>query len=360
MNKHLLFALLSLCIGISLSGIAAYYSVIGLSKIFAGASFQVILMASFMEAGKILVATLLHNYWNELKVKIKVYLALSVMILMVITSAGIYGLLSSAYQESYSGEKILNRNISLIEIKIQNFNEIKKDLSVEKEKISDDISSLRSSLGNNVIKYTDRETGEEVITTSSSNRKVYVKELNEASQRRDQINNKLISVNDSIGKWEIEKIELENSSDLSSELLPLKYISKISGWEMDYVVNIFLLLLIIVFDPLAIALIISANILFVMSNKKTKTIINDKVSIEPTDNDNGIYEIDEDENITDHFEDEIIEDQVNGDEEEDILSKYSEELENLRERGTSNRRGLTKNQVKNMSHQEAERYLKGE
>jgi len=348
--KKYIFALLSLCIGISLSTIAAYYSVIGLSKIFAGASFQVILMASFMEAGKITVATLLHNYWDNIEWKIKTYLTISVIILMVITSAGIYGLLSSAYQESYSEEKISERNISLIDSKIQNLSEIKKDLTYEKDNLSKDISTLRNSLGNNIIKYTD-DDGNEVVTTSVSNRKVYVEQLNEATSRRDKINKELLTINDSIGNWEIEKINIKNSSEISSELLPLKYISKVSGLDMDYVANLFLILLIIVFDPLAIALILSANVLFKLKNKDKHL---DKPSTE--------LKVEEDpiENFSDKHEDQNKnkkedtlkkEEKTNDKVTDDMLEEYAKDLKRRY-------KGLIKTQIKNMSHQEISNRMK--
>ena len=85
---------------LSVSASAAFYSVSGLSKLFAGASTQVIIMAGSLEFAKLVVASLLYQYWNTINSFLRTYLSIAVFILMVITSGGIYGFLSGAYQET--------------------------------------------------------------------------------------------------------------------------------------------------------------------------------------------------------------------------------------------------------------------
>ena len=99
MKNKLLPYLIALS-ALSVSASAAFYSVYGLSMLFAGASLQVIIMASALEASKLVVASLLYQYWDELNKFIKIYLTIAVFILMAITSGGIYGFLSGAYQET--------------------------------------------------------------------------------------------------------------------------------------------------------------------------------------------------------------------------------------------------------------------
>lgn len=277
--KNKIFGVISLLVAIALSSTAAFYSVIGLSTIFSAAATQVIIMAGIMEFGKIIVTTLLHNYWDKIEWKIKTYLTISVLILMIITSAGIYGLLSSAYQETALKDSINERKIELVESKIERYREKKIDLISEKNIIDSDISNLRNSLGNNVIRYTDNE-GNQVVSTSSSNRKAYQKQLEIANSRKDEIVTDINITNDSIAALDIKLIEIKNSSEVSSELLPLKYLAKVSGLEMDRVVNLFIILLIIVFDPLAIALLLSANIIFGLGSRKIKPEIEEE-TIEP-------------------------------------------------------------------------------
>ena len=99
MKKYIFPSVIALS-ALSVSASAAFYSVFGLSKLFAGASLEVIIMAGSLEAAKLVVASLLYQYWNDINKWLKYYLTLSVFILMIITSGGIYGFLSGAFQET--------------------------------------------------------------------------------------------------------------------------------------------------------------------------------------------------------------------------------------------------------------------
>jgi hypothetical protein len=98
MNKKLLPWFITFC-ALGLAITAGYYSVIGLSKLFAGTAIAVIIMASFLELSKLVIATLLHSYWSELNKLYKFYLIISLVILSILTSAGIYGMLSSVIKK---------------------------------------------------------------------------------------------------------------------------------------------------------------------------------------------------------------------------------------------------------------------
>ena len=87
---------------LSVSASAAFYSVSGLSKLFAGASFEVMVMAGSLEVAKLVVASLLYQYWDTINKGLRAYLSIATIILVLITSMGIYGFLSAAYQETYS------------------------------------------------------------------------------------------------------------------------------------------------------------------------------------------------------------------------------------------------------------------
>lgn len=264
---------------LSVSGSAAFYSVYGLSKLFAGASTQVIIMASSLELAKLVIATLLHSYWNSLNVLLKTYLTIATVTLVLITSAGIYGFLSNAYQLTANQDKIVTRGIELVDTKQKVFETSKNEFVAEKETVVKSIVDLRNSLANpGQVQFVDRKTGKVVTSTSNNQqaRKALEKQLDDAIKRRDELTQKIQIASDSIGKFEVNKIELENNSDAAAELGPLKYISGLTGVPMDRVVNYFLLLIIFVFDPLAIALVLAANFAFEKMRKESLNIITEK------------------------------------------------------------------------------------
>jgi hypothetical protein len=260
--KKRVFPFFVLISALSVSASAAFYSVTGLSKLFAGASTEVLIMSSTLEIAKLIVASLLYQNWNEINKTLRFYLSLSVMILIVITSMGIYGFLSSAYQETSTKYDIIQKEINVLELKKERFTEDRTYLINEKTQLDNGITELRNGLSNNVVQYKDPETGEIITTTSSSTRKVLESQLNEAIERRNGITNKLEAVTDSITSIDVTILNTESNSDIAGELGPLKYISELIDKPMSEVVNILLLIIIFVFDPLAISLVIAANFLF--------------------------------------------------------------------------------------------------
>src|SRR5210317_551457 len=106
---------------LSVSASAAFYSVTGLSKLFAGASFEVLIMAGSLEIAKLVIASLLYQYWSELNRLLKIYLTIAAAVLVMITSAGIYGFLSAAYQETASRAGVIDKQIELLEVKKNRF-----------------------------------------------------------------------------------------------------------------------------------------------------------------------------------------------------------------------------------------------
>ncbi len=274
MNKILPY--LILISALSVSGSAAFYSVYGLSQLFSGASLEVIIMASSLEISKLVIATLLHHYWDTINTLLKIYLTLATLILVTITSAGIYGFLSGAYQITANADKIITRQIDLVDTKQLVYVEQKAELQLEKNQLIESISELREGLSNpKQIQYIDKATGEKITTSSSSARRSLERQLVDAIQDRNNITQNIQKFTDSIGVYEIQKVELLNNSDVSAELGPLKYISGITEMPMDRVVNYFLLLIIFVFDPLAIALVLAANFAF-SQNRKSNTIKDSK------------------------------------------------------------------------------------
>jgi predicted nucleic acid-binding Zn-ribbon protein len=280
--KKRIFPFLIALSALSVSASAAFYSVFGLSKLFAGASYQVMVMATSLEFAKLVVASLLYQYWSTINKWLRLYLSLAVFVLILITSGGIYGFLSGAYQETATKSELLDKGLKVIELKQTRFEEEKTDLSIEKEQLNTSISDLRSSLSNPAqVQYIDKNSGQLITTTSSSTRKTLEKELEKAIIDRDKLNDKLGLIQDTLLKLDQEILNLEISNEDQRELGPLKYLSEVSGYPMSKVVNWFLLLIIFVFDPLAIAMVIAANFAFSQLIKKTKS--EDSLNDEPNE-----------------------------------------------------------------------------
>ncbi len=138
---------------LSVSASAAFYSVSGLSKLFAGAAFAVIIMAASLEVAKLVIASLLYQYRKTIPRLLKYYLSVAAVVLVLITSMGIYGFLSAAYQETASKAGSIDSQIALIETKRDNVKEQLAVYNEEKTSINTAVSELRSGLSNNKIQY---------------------------------------------------------------------------------------------------------------------------------------------------------------------------------------------------------------
>jgi len=231
------------------SGSAIFYSVYGLSQLFSGASKAVIVMASSLEFAKLVVASLLYTYWGEINKWLRLYLTIACVTLMFITSGGIYGFLSGAYQSTATKSELMDKHTLMLKTKQDRFS---TRLDSEKELLMYYTEALSNPT---MIQYIDKETEQLVTTTSSRQRKLMTDQLN-------GVKNNINMLNDSISTYDMKILEKEVSNEQVRELGPLKYVAKSLGVEMDKVVNYFLLLIVCVFDPLAIALVIAANFAF--------------------------------------------------------------------------------------------------
>ena len=268
MQKRLFPFLIALS-ALAVSGSAAFYSVYGLSKLFAGASTQVIIMAGSLEFAKLVVASLLYQYWDTINKGLRAYLAGACFILMLITSGGIYGFLSGAYQTTAAQSSLLDKSLMVLEQKQVRFQETKQDLTAEKTQLNTSISDLRVAISNpGQTQYVDKASGQIITSTSNTGRKALQKELAITITNRDDVNLKIEAIMDSIGRTDMAILDKEISNESSSELGPLKYLAETTGVPMSKVVNWFLLLIIFVFDPLAIALVVAANMAFAQIKQK--------------------------------------------------------------------------------------------
>jgi hypothetical protein len=265
-EKFLPWFLLFCALG--LSGSAAYYSVVGLSVVFTGVAIPVIIMGSFLEISKLAIATYLHDKWKETYGVLKIYMTTALVTLSIITSLGIYGLLSTGFQENIAKLEINNKQVKNIELKKKRFEEIKDELNKEKTTLDGDITKLRDGLSNNTTTQTvDRRTGQLITRANNANRKTFENQLKDAQVRRDTLSNKIDNMNDSITKLDVDILNMESEEIQGSELGTIKYLSEVLGWDIKRTANLFILILIFVFDPLAITLVIATNQAF-KGNKK--------------------------------------------------------------------------------------------
>jgi hypothetical protein len=265
-DKFLPWFLLFCALG--LSGSAAYYSVVGLSVVFSGVAIPVIIMGSFLEISKLAIATYLHDKWKETYGVLKIYMTTALITLSIITSLGIYGLLSTGFQKNIAKLEISNKQVKNVELKKKRFEEIKNELNLEKTTLDGDITKLRDGLSNNTTTQTvDRRTGQLITRANNANRKTFENQLKDAQTRRDTLSNKIDNMNDSITKLDVDILNMESEEIQGSELGTIKYLSEVLGWDIKRTANLFILILIFVFDPLAITLVIATNQAF-KGNKK--------------------------------------------------------------------------------------------
>jgi hypothetical protein len=246
---------------LSVSASAAFYSVTGLSKLFAGAATQVMIMAGSLEVAKLVIASLLYQYWNELNKALRTYLVVAATVLVLITSIGIYGYLSAAYQTTASQAGNAEAQVTLLETKKQNFVQQRDLYAREKDNLVEGIEQLQTGLSNSRNSHVDKK-GNLIQSSDAASRKSFEKQLDNSTSRQNEVSIKLDELNNKVFELDTQIVEARTGNDKAGELGPLKYLSTLTGTSMDRIINWLLLIIVFVFDPLAIALVIAANFAF--------------------------------------------------------------------------------------------------
>jgi hypothetical protein len=205
---------------VALSAIAAYYSVIGLAQIFPGSFWPIIIMGSILEMAKLVTVSWLHNNWNDTVRFMKYYFLMSIILLMIITSMGIFGYLSKAHLET-------NIIVGANSVQIKTLEQQEK---IVKER----------------LEYLLKRAGD----PATASRKID-KQIQESQQELKEINDKKLPL-------------LTEENKLSAEIGPIKYIAEALYTKddpnfIDKAVRFVILIIIIVFDPLAVLLLIASN-----------------------------------------------------------------------------------------------------
>jgi len=238
---------------------AAFFSVSGLSKLFAGAALSVILMASSLELAKLILAGYLYNYWEKINKGFRIYLSIATLVLVLITSLGIYGFLTAAFQDTFNTYSVSSKQKAFLEQKEEFWQEDVTRYDEELKRISQNISTLSNAKATGIqVRDTTSTTGfRNTISTTElrlSQQRITVEEEN-----RKEVQAKRQVAADSLQSIQLKILDLETDTDVSAELGPLQYLSGLLDKPMDVIINWFILIIIFVFDPLAVSLVIAFN-----------------------------------------------------------------------------------------------------
>ncbi len=210
-----------------IAGCAAFYSVFGLSKLFAGSAVAVIFMASSLELGKLVAASFLYRFWNEINLAIKAYLIIGVITLVLITSAGIFGFLSNAYQGATVQFEKQSNELLALEDRLE---QLEDDRVFLKDEFEQSVNDLPANY----------------ITAKR--------------QLREQFNPQIQKLNEEILNVKSRKSDLEIALiETGVDVGPAIYLARVFNTDIDTVVKFFIFILIFVFDPMAVCLIIAYN-----------------------------------------------------------------------------------------------------
>lgn len=229
-----------------ISGMAATFSVTGIATLFSGYFLAVAFMMGALEFAKIVVASFLARYWTAVSRVLRGYFIASLVILILITSGGIFGYLSDAYQQTKGDYSIVEKQTSILESKKNMFSERKERLQADRQ------LELKAKNSNQTRADSLSSRGQNITRTRG--------DIKQNDVRIVAIEKQIGAAEDSIGSYDLKIVELE-SQNIKGELGPLKYIAGIFNTDMDTVVKYFIFLLIFVFDPLAVLLFVSLNMI---------------------------------------------------------------------------------------------------
>lgn len=225
------FGILLMLTSLVIAGVAGWFSVYGLAHIYQGAFISVLLMGGALEIGKLVATSFLYRYWSYTTWLLKTYLIIAILGLMLITSSGIFGYLSNAYQQDAVGIKDVTSRIELIDREYEELS--KRELAIDAEVNAVDPKYVTARL--------------KLMTQ-------YKPEKDKITERRNAIRS--------------EKLELSSKQlEVEAHTGPIIYIAKAMDKDVDTAVMWLSLLIIAVFDPLAVALTIAANAVFIRNRE---------------------------------------------------------------------------------------------
>jgi len=251
-----------------IAGCAAYFSVTGLGVLFSGAAVSVMVMAGTLEFAKLVAATYLKQEWENIKGFNKWYLTSAVALLMLITSAGIFGYLSNAFQSQSLKLQQVDREVLVYTTKI--------------DQNTAQITQLNTQLGQL------SSTQNTILDKGKVNSRL-LRSIDQKDRQTAQINKKIEGLQTENAKNNEKINEIKTSNlDLEKEVGGFRFIAEAFGMELKNVVKFFIFLIVIVFDPLAVALIIAFNGLVLSKNKTREELLSEMVE---NNQKLGLYEV---------------------------------------------------------------------
>ena len=286
----MVFGLLTLLVALAISTVAAYYSIVGLMAIFAGAKFAIAIMGIVLEIGKLVVASWTFQNWKTSPLSLRFYFIISVIVLMFITSLGIFGFLARAHIEQSSPTTLLEERVERVDLKIE-----------QKQTQIDRYQGRLNTLDQALQRYI------ELGAISKGLRKI-----GEMDNETALLKTKIEGLEGEIDSLSDEKYEFRNQLNLAMvEVGPIRYVAsmiydEVNETQLEEAVRWIIVLLIFVFDPLAVMLVIAANIslrdyrkerkmatktVTVMPDLSDKTVIDKENVAEYSDDDGNDFKI---------------------------------------------------------------------
>ena len=280
----MLFGLLTLFVALAISAVAAYYSIVGLMAIFAGATTAIAIMGIVLEIGKLICASWTFQNWKTSPISIRSYFILAVVVLMLITSLGIFGFLSRAHITQSSPTGLIQERIERIDLKVD-----------QRQTQIDRYQGRLNTLDQALQRYI------ELGAISKGLRKI-----GEMDNETALLKTKIEGLEDEIDGLSDEKYELKTELNLAEvEVGPIRYVASmlyddVSESQLEEAVRWIIVLLIFVFDPLAVVLVIAANI-SLRDYRKERKMATKTVTVMPDLSDKEIIDK---ENVSEYSDDE--------------------------------------------------------
>jgi hypothetical protein len=236
----LLLGLSAFCV----AGTTAYFSVIGIATVFSGSFYQVAIMAATLEFGKLVATSYLYRYWNKTLWWLKLYLIGAVLILMAVTSLGIFGYLSAAYQINSNKFNHIDSQVELLTQQKQN---IDSEILQNNKRI-ETLNEARLSQEKRLPNLSSRAAAPIYVDMERAS-----KEIQSLASRGQDLQQQKIEKDKSI-------TELNNEISKAKDIGTFKFVANAINKPLDTVVTVFICILICVFDPLAVALVLALNV----------------------------------------------------------------------------------------------------
>lgn len=242
----LIAGLITLVMALLISGVAAYFSVVGLGALFAAAFWPVVIMGGVLEAGKIVAVTWLHANWRNKNVSpiLKTYLSAAVAVLMMITALGIYGYLAKGHLEQEAP-------LATVEVEMQQIQQKIDQTKADRQRLDERLKQLDTAINTIIGQSKNAKETQQALAARNAQKK-----------ERDQIAKDMITKDQAINDLTQSLVPLKlKTSDVSAKLGPVKYVANLFGWnDANSAVQLVIIMIMFAFDPLAITLVLASTI----------------------------------------------------------------------------------------------------